>query len=202
MQVIFKDGAKEKISNAEKLVVELGCGTNPLTTDSIKIDNFNSESVDIIADLNNGIPLDDESVDELHSYHFLEHVENFEFILSEIHRVLKPNGMTIGSVPHFSNPYFYSDYTHKYFFGLYSFSYFDNVQTMFKRKCPTFYSKSLFSPCSIKLIFKSPFHGRYFFKKFFQLLVNLSRYTKEFYEENLAYIFPAYEIYFELRKKK
>ena len=38
--------------------------------------------------------------------------------------------------------------------------------------------------------------------KIFGLIANLSSYTREFFEENLVYIVPVYEIYFELRKVK
>lgn len=200
MKVNFKPGVEVKLSSTGKIIVELGCGKNPKTKNSIKIDNFDYANIDIVTDLNEGIPLEDGSIDEIHSYHFLEHVDDIGYFMKEINRVLKPGGLCIGSVPHFSNPYFYSDYTHKSFFGLYSFSYFDDKQSIFKRKCPTFYSRNLFKISEIKLIFKSPFYGRFLFKKIIQFFVNLSRYTQEFYEENFVYIFPAYEIQFVLRK--
>ena len=44
--------------------------------------------------------------------------------MREITRVLKKNGKANIFVPHFSNPYYYSDYTHKRFLGLYTFYYF------------------------------------------------------------------------------
>jgi hypothetical protein len=119
-----------------------------------------------------------------------------------MYRVLKRNGIVVGTVPHFSNPYYYSDPTHKTFFGLYSFSYFDKEQKILKRKVPTFYSEELFNIEELKLNFTSPFIGRYVFKKIIGFLVNISRYTKEFFEENLVYIFPVYEIYFKLSKSK
>ena len=196
----FKKGVKKRISSSKYLVVELGCGTNPCNIDALKIDAIENDLIDIVTNLNQGIPLPDDSVDEIHSYHFLEHVDDLGYLMKEINRVLKPDGLCIGSVPHFSNPYFYSDFTHKSFFGLYSFSYFDDEQSVFKRKCPTFYSKNFFKITEVKLIFKSPFYGRFILKKIIQFFVNLSRYTKEFYEENLVYIFPAYEIYFVLKK--
>ena len=37
-------------------------------------------------------------------------------------------------------------------------------------------------------------------KKIWQFFFNSTTYMKEFYEENLTYIIPAYEIYFVLKK--
>jgi len=166
----------------------------------VTVDAFDNEKVDVVADINLGLPFEDNSIDELYSYHFLEHVSDLDATLKEIYRVLKPGGKNIGTVPHFANPYFYSDPTHNSFFGLYSFSYFDVQQKLFRRKVPTFYMGEYFEVIRIKLNFTSPFVGRYAFKKFIGFFVNLSSYTKEFYEENLVYIIPPYEIYFELKK--
>jgi ubiquinone/menaquinone biosynthesis C-methylase UbiE len=143
----------------------------------------------------------DDSIDEIYSFHFLEHVDSLDFFLKEANRVLKPGGKMIGTVPYFSNPYFYSDPTHNSFFGLYNFSYYDISQKYFRRKVPVFYSADLFIVDNIKLVFKSPFIGRWPIKKIFGFFVNICGWTKEFYEENLCYIVPAYEIYFELSKK-
>jgi len=38
-------------------------------------------------------------------------------------------------------------------------------------------------------------------KKIFQFIFNLNRYLMEFYEENLCYIIPCYEIKYEMHKK-
>lgn len=182
-----------------KKVIELGCGGNRKFKASITIDAVDLPGVDIVHDLNNGIPFEDNSVDEVHSYHFLEHVNDLQFLLTEIHRVLKKGGKNIGTVPHFSNPHFYSDFTHKNFFGLYTFSYFEKDQKKFRRKVPTFYSADLSLQINtINLVFKSSFIERYPVKKGIGALFNSCRYMQELYEENFCFIFPAYEIYFEL----
>lgn len=184
-----------------KKVVELGCGGSRRFTDSITLDAVELPGVDIVHDLNNGLPFEDNSIDEIHSYHFLEHVNDLQFLLSEIHRVLKTGGKNIGTVPHFSNPHFYSDFTHKNFFGLYSFAYFEHSQTTFRRKVPTFYSGNIsFQIQKINLIFKSSFIERYPVKKAIGALFNSCRYMQELYEENFCFLFPAYEIYFEIEK--
>ncbi len=184
----------------QKIILEFGCGPTRKFHDSITIDKIKLHGVDITADINKGLSfIPSNSVDEIHSYHFLEHIENLEEFLQEIHRVLKPGGKKIGTVPHFSNPYFYSDYTHSSFFGLYSFSYFSKNQTL-RRKVPSYYNSIDFDVEMVKLIFASPFFERHYFKKIWQFFFNSTTYMKEFYEENLTYIIPAYEIYFVLKK--
>lgn len=46
----------------------------------------------------------DDTVDEVYSSHFLEHVQDFERTILEIHRILKPDGVIHFNVPHFRNP--------------------------------------------------------------------------------------------------
>ena len=201
MEIIFKQNIKNKLKDLNFIKIELGCGTNRKIKDAITVDLVDNDSVDIVANINEGLPFEDNTIDEIYSYHFLEHIDNLEYVLKEIYRVLKPNGKKIGTVPHFANPYFYSDPTHNSFFGLYSFSYFDKEQKIFKRKVPTFYMSEFFEVTNLKLGFTSPFVGRYAFKKVIGFIANLCSYTKEFHEENLCYLIPPYEIKFELTKK-
>jgi predicted SAM-dependent methyltransferase len=59
--------------------------------------------VDIVADASDSIPLATNSVDEIHCIHVLEHVtrDKYEFMLGEMHRVLKPGGHLYVEVPDF-----------------------------------------------------------------------------------------------------
>ena len=59
------------------------------------------------------IPYDDESVDAIHAYHFLEHVDNPILMLHEIQRVLKPGGVLQFCVPYYNAQCQAQDLTHK-----------------------------------------------------------------------------------------
>jgi SAM-dependent methyltransferase len=61
------------------------------------------------------IPYDDETVVVVHAYHFLEHLANPIFVLSEIERVLKPGGVANIGVPYYSSQCAYQDLNHKTF---------------------------------------------------------------------------------------
>ena len=182
----------EILAKRERVVLELGCG--PAKQEGrIGIDRLDLPGVDIVADINEGFPyLPDHSVDEIHSKSLFEHVENLEFFMAEIIRVLKPGGKNNLFVPHFSNPYYYSDYTHTRFMGLYTFYYFAEERDQLKRKVPNFYTDVRIRILSQRLIFQSTFRGVNFLKKLFEKFINLSTWLQEFYEENLCYLIPCY----------
>jgi predicted SAM-dependent methyltransferase len=182
----------DAIRSANKpLIVDLGCG-NSKVKGRIGIDKIDLPTVDIVADVEEGLPFfPDSSVDEIHSRSFFEHVSNLEGLIREIVRILKPSGTCHVFVPHFSNPYFYSDYTHSKFIGLYTFYYFSDEKYQLKRKVPNFYSDVRIRILQQTLTFGNP-SRQTLFKKILQHLFNRSSDMQEFYEENLCYIFPCY----------
>lgn len=200
MNIIDRNNILPKLKNRQKVILELGCGQQKQIPDAIAIDIIDLPHIDIVADLNKGFKfLPDNSVDEIYSFHFMEHIDNLEFFIEEVYRILKPGGKKIGKVPHFSNPYFYSDYTHHHFFGLYTFSYFCKDK-YFKRGVPNFYNRINFKINKIKIHFKSPFFVRNLIRNVWTIIFNSSKYMQELYEGSLCYIFPAYEIEFEIEK--
>jgi len=179
------------VKDSKPLIIELGCGQKPVDG-RVTIDIVDQANVDIVADIEQGLPfLPDNSVDEIHSRSVLEHIDNFEFLMREIIRVLKPDGKAYIFVPHFSNPYYYSDYTHKRLFGLYTFYYFVESKKQLKRKVPTFYTDMRINIISKKLVFRSPFWLSKQMKKLFSFFINLHSSVMEFYELHLCYIFPC-----------
>jgi len=117
----------------------------------------------------------------------------------EMCRVLRPGGHLEIVVPHFSNPYFASDPTHRRAFGLYTFSYL-TADAPLRRQVPHYGEVLPVRLERVVLGFKStpPFYGRHALKRAVGLVVNLSRWTREFYEENLVYLVPCYELRFRL----
>lgn len=68
--------------------VDLGCGTNK-QIGFIGVDRFPLADVDIVADIDRGLPFDDDSVDTVFASHSLEHVLNLTGALKEIYRICK-----------------------------------------------------------------------------------------------------------------
>jgi len=194
MEPLIKIDLKKELNGNKPVVIELGCGKKK-NNNRITIDKLDLINVDIMADLESGLPfLPDQSVDEIYCKSVLEHVINFEVLMREIVRVLKPDGRAYVFVPHFSNPYYYSDYTHARHFGLYTFFYFVESKDQLKRKVPNFYTDIRIRIHSIQLVFKSPFWISKQLKKILSCIINSHRSFMEFYELHVCYIFPCYGI--------
>lgn len=180
--------------------LDIGCGARKRGPEYLGVDRRALAGVDLVgevADVLAAVP--DGVIAEIYCSHFLEHVDNLEAILAEMCRVLRRGGRLEIVVPHFSNPYFASDPTHRRPFGLYTFSYLV-ADAPFRRRVPCYEEALPLRLASVALGFKStaPFYVRHAFKRAVGLLVNLSRWTREFYEENLVYLVPCYELRFSL----
>lgn len=99
----------------EPLKLDLGCGKSKRAgytgVDSIKFDG-----VDIVADLKKRWPFNDDSVDEVHSSHMIEHLDRLERVhfWNELWRVLKVGAKASIIGPDWSNGRAYGDPTHKW----------------------------------------------------------------------------------------
>ena len=194
MNTHIKIDLDSKLSSGEKIILELGCGGKK-REGRITIDRVDLPHVDIVADIEEGLVfLPDNSVDGIHCRSVLEHIQNFEYLMGEIVRVLKSSGKAHIFVPHFSNPHFYSDYTHKTAFGLYTFYYFVDEKYQPKRKVPAFYTDVRIKITSIKLKFRSAFKPLNPIRKLFGRFINLHPLLQAYYEENLCYMFPCHGI--------
>lgn len=164
------------------VIVELGCGPKKVAG-AIGIDRLDLPQVDVVADLEAGLPfLPDNSVDEIVAVHSLEHLENFEGIMREIVRVLKPGGVCKVAVPHYSNPFAYSDYTHKRFFGLYTFYYFVDPEFQLHRRVPNYGDDLRIRVTKVRLIFRQHKRLLRLLAPLFEYVVNLCWLSQEWYE--------------------
>jgi SAM-dependent methyltransferase len=180
--------------------VNLGCGNQRLPG-YIGLDTLKREGTDVVCDLNVSIPLAPSSVERIQATSLLEHIDQFERLLEEVCRVLSPNGTFYVSVPHWTNPLYYSDYTHRRFFGLATFDYFADPEDQTYRKVPV-YAKIRFRAVSTRLIFWSPFRPLHWLMKGFQWLVNRGAGLQFFYEYHLSSLVPCYAIEYVLRLKR
>ena len=202
MGIVDKKHILAHLPTLPRVVLELGCGNRKRAPDSIGIDALDYECVDIVGDvfeilraIPNGV------VDEVYTAHFLEHVSDVPGLLNELARILKTGACLSITVPHFSNPYFYSDISHKASFGLYSMSYFSEDRKL-TRKVPSYQRELFYEIKAVRLVFKSspPFYLRHAIKMLFGVIVNISSYTKELYEEMFCHWFPCYEVQYELQR--
>jgi len=90
LQVIKEPKKKTK----GKVALNLGCGLPKHKDEKVNILNIDIDSFnepDVLADLEKGLPFDDNSIDQIYSAHFLEHIDpdKIDFFMYECWRVLK-----------------------------------------------------------------------------------------------------------------
>jgi glycosyltransferase involved in cell wall biosynthesis len=105
------------------LKVDLGGGINPLP-DYLVIDQANAH---INYDLNNGIPLPDNSVGVLNASHVIEHLKDPIKTMREIHRVLAHGGWAFIEVPSTDGRGAFQDPTHVSYWNENSFLYYTDA---------------------------------------------------------------------------
>ena len=103
----------------------LGGGTHK-KAGYINIDILNLPEVDIVHDLSQGIPLEDNSVEEIVANHILEHLPDTLSIMKEMYRVCIDGAIIKIKVPYFKSIGAFKDPTHKSFFTEKTFDYFDS----------------------------------------------------------------------------
>ncbi|MBT3866181.1 methyltransferase domain-containing protein [Candidatus Woesearchaeota archaeon] len=183
----------EKKSNVRKL--EIGCGSKK-QKGFFGIDLYPYAGVDLVIDVDNGLPFKNNTIEEIYTEHALEHVKEFEFVMEEIYRICKPKAKIVIKVPYFSGKSAFFEF-HRRFFRYDSFTDFEqDEKSMLTTKNPV-----NFKVKKRKLIFLKKWYLPWNF--IIEPLFNIHQKICLFYEETfLRNLFPAYEMYFELEAKK
>lgn len=98
-----------------------------------KEDESHNDSVEIVADLKNGLPLSDSSVDIFLASDVLNTVDDFVFIMKEIHRVCKTTSVVIIKTPYAGSVYAYNPFA-KHHFNVQTFYFFDDRSPYYDEK--------------------------------------------------------------------
>lgn len=93
-------------------LLNIGCG-HDYHEGWINLDCHSKGRIEILADLETGLPFKDESVDYVYASHILEHIKTVTDLIQEVHRILKTGGHFEIYVPYGMTP---SLYHVKYFF--------------------------------------------------------------------------------------
>lgn len=113
---------EEKLSGLDqsKILVDIGAGPSRFRRLTalfkyIGVDFYSHELVQVVADLTQAWPLKDECCDIVFMSNVLEHVPNPGFLIQESQRVLKPEGVLVGTAPFLAKvhqgPYDFYRYT-------------------------------------------------------------------------------------------
>ena len=175
--------------------LDIGCGKNK-KPGYIGLDRVSMPGVDIVCNLEKEkIPIEDNSIDEVYSMHFMEHVTDLLVVMEEVWRVSKNNAKITIAVPYFTSVGAFRDPTHKQFFSYDTFDHFTHT-----KKIPSFYSDAKFRVLKKRILFypsNSNIYGKIRFAHMFpfQLIANILPY---FYEHSLLKLFSPRDLYVEL----
>jgi SAM-dependent methyltransferase len=181
-----------------KSILDVGCGQNKFAG-AIGIDSNPRSHADVIHDL--GVfpyPFDSDQFDEVICRHVIEHVPDVIGLVTELHRISKPGGRLKIVTPHYSNPDWATDPTHRNHFNSYSFNCFVPSKTPFP-----FYTEAELHPVSTHISLANLWRALGI-----EFLVNLDqhrpalRFTRKFWEFYLSTIFRGKEISFEFEVVK
>jgi len=181
--------------------LNLGCGKD------IKEGYINIDIVDyggnMIHDINTfPYPFGENYFDEIYASHVLEHLNSFHNIITELYRILKPNGLLIVYAPFFLNTKYFGEPDHKIPFSIRTF---DNYEFIGNRKLK-FYEKwklnhrtNYKGKAQFEVIEKKFITSHFAALKWMNFIVNLE---PVIYERFFAGIFSPEEVYFKLRAVK
>jgi SAM-dependent methyltransferase len=103
--------------------IDLGCGRTK-APGYIGLDIHPFSGVDLVCDLEQGIPLSDNCVHIVYANHTLEHIEHLDLLVREIYRVCRPGAAVIVRVPYYASVGAFKDPTQRRFFAEDTFRYF------------------------------------------------------------------------------
>lgn len=122
--------ADDKVNVARK-ILDVGCGWNK-TPGAIGIDANPRTHADVIHDLGSiPYPFPDNDFDDIVCRHVAEHVPDVMSFIAELHRITRPGGRITITTPHYSNPDWATDPTHRNHFNSYSFNCFIDERQLF-----------------------------------------------------------------------
>jgi len=179
-------------------ILDVGCGTNKLAG-AIGLDNNPRTAADVIHDLGEiPYPFPDNEFDLIVSNHVVEHVPDVMAFIGELHRITRPGGRIRLLAPHYTNPDWANDPTHRNHLNSYTFNTFLAGRQVFD-----FYTEIQLRPvdCYVSLLGLWKALG-------IEFLVNLDRkkpglrFLRKFWEQYLSYILRGKELRFEFEVVK
>jgi SAM-dependent methyltransferase len=175
-------------------VLDIGCGANKVPG-AIGMDINRQTAADVIHDLDDlPYPFEEDQFDEVIGRHVIEHVRDPMAVMIELHRITRHLGRVKLITPHWTNPDFATDLTHRNHLNSYSFRNLTDERAVFP-----FYTSVRFRQLKAQVTVLN------LWKLFgFEIFINLDhrfpalRFTRKFWEQYLNAIVRGKEIHFEL----
>jgi len=181
-----------------KKILDVGCGDNKYPG-AVGMDFNPRTAADVIHDL--GVvpyPFPDDEFDEIISRHVIEHVPDVMAFVSELHRITKPGGRIKIVTPHYTNPDWATDPTHRNHLNSYSFNCFMQDRRLFP----------FYTDVELRLVRVYVSLANLWRALGLEFITNLDqhwprfRFTRKFWEFYLSYIFRGKELHFEFEVVK
>ncbi len=174
-------------------ILDVGCGINKYKG-AIGLDNNRRTAADVIHDLGDvPYPFADDEFDLVVSSHSIEHIPDVMMFVEELYRITKNGGRIKIVTPHYTNPDWATDPTHRNHFNSYSFNSFMPEHRVFD-----FYTDVKLKPVRIYVSLANLWRalGIEFFVNLDQKSPKF-RFTRKFWEHYLSFIFRGKELHFE-----
>ena len=151
-------------------------------------------TVDVVHDIDEvPFPFKDDSFDEVHLVHVVEHARSIVRLMEEVHRISRPGARVRIVTPHYTDSMSWQDPTHRWHLNSYSFRYFD----------PT-YRSSYYTNARFRVLERHVAMARLWRYLGIQALVNLdnrrrsARFLRKFWEQYLSFLMRAKHLTFVL----
>jgi SAM-dependent methyltransferase len=189
---------RERDELPERRVLDIGCGANKVPG-AIGMDVNPKTAADVIHDLDDlPYPFSDDEFDEVIGRHVIEHVRDPMAVMSELHRITRNGGLVKLVAPHWTNPDFATDLTHRNHLNSYSFRNLTDDRAVFP-----FYTDVRFRQLNARVTLLNLWK-----LTGLEFLVNIDyrfpslRFIRKFWEQYLNAIVRGKEIHFELEVVK
>lgn len=183
---------------SERRVLDIGCGANK-SPGAIGMDVNPRTQADVIHDLDTlPYPFPDNQFDEVIGRHVIEHVRDPMAVMIELHRITRSGGIIKLVAPHWTNPDWATDLTHRNHLNSYSFRNFTEDRAVFP-----FYTEARFRQRRVHVSVLNLWKALGF-----QFIINLDqrfpsmRFLRKFWEQYLSAVVRGKEIHFELEVVK
>ncbi len=183
---------------AGQRVLDIGCGRNK-TPGALGMDANPLADADLVHNLDDvPYPFPAHAFDAVIGRHVIEHVQSPLAVIIELHRIVRPGGWILLVAPHWTNPDFATDLTHRNHLNSYSFRNLTVGQEVFDFYAPVRFRQrppyvtllNLWRACGLEwLVNLDRRHPRW-------------RFLRRFWEQYLNAIVRGKEVYFELEVVK
>jgi SAM-dependent methyltransferase len=184
--------------NSVARILDIGCGINKIPG-AVGMDVNPLSAADILHDLDDvPYPFADDQFDEVVGRHVIEHVRDPMAVMAELHRITRHGGVIRLIAPHWTNPDFATDLTHRNHLNSYSFRNMIEGREVFP-----FYTEARFRQRMTRVTLLN------LWKLFgLEVLINIDnfypwmRFLRKFWEQYINAIVRGKEIIFELEVVK